>query len=74
MNHISQRNQLEIRIKSYVRFMKICPEKDVIKLSKEITKMQARVFIIRMMEHQQLHESVTFYFEAKQSKLNFKTI
>jgi hypothetical protein len=74
MNHISQRNDLDTRIKDYVRFMKECPENSVIKLSEEITKMQARVSIIRMMEYQQLRESVTIYFEVKQSKLNFKTI
>jgi hypothetical protein len=74
MNHISQRNDLDARIKDYVRFMKICPENSVIKLAKEITRMQARVSIIRMMEYQQLKKTVTIHFEVKQSKLNFKTI
>jgi hypothetical protein len=54
--------------------MKECPENSVIKLAKEITRMQARVSIIRMMEYQQLKETVTIHFEVKQSKLNFKTI
>jgi hypothetical protein len=74
MNHISQRNQLEMRIKDYVKFMKLCPDRSVVKLAKEITRLQARVAIIKMMDYQHLHESTVVYFETKQSKLNFKTV
>lgn len=74
MNHISQRNQLEIRMRSYARFMKICPDRSVIKLAKEITKLQARISIIKMMDYQHLQETVVVQFETKQSKSNFKTV
>lgn len=74
MNHISQRNQLEIRMRSYARFMKICPDGSVIKLAKEITKLQARISIIKMMDYQHLQETVVVQFETKQSKSNFKTL
>lgn len=74
MNHISQRNQLEIQIRSYVNFMKECPSNSVIKLSKEITKLQARISIIKMMDYQHLKETVVVQFETKQSKSNFKTV
>jgi hypothetical protein len=74
MNHISQRNQLEMRINTYVKFMKICPNRSVVKLAKEITRLQARVAIIRMMDYQHLHETAEMYFETKQSKSNFKTV
>jgi len=74
MTNQNQRNILETRISDYARFMKICPKGKVVALAKEITKLQARVCIIRMMEPHRLRENVDFYFETKQSKLNFKTL
>lgn len=74
MNHISQRNQLEMQSKRYANFMKICPSNSVVKLAKEITKIQARISIIRNMDYQQLSKTVVVQYETKQSKLNFKTL
>lgn len=74
MTPINQRNSLDKQISNYVRFMKICPTNQVVKLAKEISRLQARVSVIRNMEHEQLHTDVPFFFETKQSKMNFKTI
>jgi hypothetical protein len=74
MNHISQRNNLEKQCKSYVEFMKNCPRNSVIKLAQEISRIQARVSIIRNMNYQHLQEEVVVYYETKQSKSNFKTV
>lgn len=74
MNHISQRNQLEILQRKYVKFMSICPDKDVVKLAKEIIKIENRITIIREMSLNKLMQSLVVDFETKQSKLNFKTI
>jgi hypothetical protein len=72
MNHISQRNNLAIK--------KLCGvyeellRNSVIKLAQEISRIQARVSIIRNMDYQHLQEEVVVYYETKQSKSNFKTV
>ena len=71
MNHISQRNSLEKQCKSYVEFMKFCPRNSVIKLAQEISRIQARISIIRNMDYQHLQEEVIVQYETKQSKTNF---
>ena len=74
MNHISQRNKLEIQQRKYINFMEICPKNSVIKLSKEITSIESRIQQIRDYDLDKLNKSVVFAFETKQSKLNFKTL
>lgn len=74
MNHISQRNQLELQLRKYVKFMKICPENGVIKLSNEISKIELRLNQIREYDLEKLNQTVIFTYETKQSKSNFKTV
>lgn len=74
MTHKNQRNILESRISDYANFMRICPKGAVVKLAQEITRLQARVSIIKMMEPHRLRENVDVYFETKQSKMNLKTL
>lgn len=73
MNHITQRNKLDFLLKSYTDFMKTCPSGSVVKLAKEITRLQARISIIRMMDYHHLHEPVIVQYETKQSKINKST-
>lgn len=74
MNHISQRNQLELQLRKYVKFMKICPENSVVKLANEISKIELRLNQIREYDLAKLNQTVVFAYETKQSKSNFKTV
>lgn len=74
MTNQNQRNTLEARISDYANFIKICPKGKVVKLAQEITRLQARVSIIKMMEPHRLRDNVDVYFETKQSKMNLKTL
>jgi hypothetical protein len=74
MNHISQRNRLEQRLKNYINFMPMCPRDSVLKLSNEIIKTIERIEQIKCMSIDELIKPVDVYFEVKQSKLNFKTV
>jgi hypothetical protein len=74
MNHINQRNALEKQITDYVRVIKIGTRTQVIKLSKEIAKLSARITTIEEMSYADQKQELDFHFETKQSKMNFKTI
>lgn len=74
MNHIGQRNALERDISAYVRVIKTSTRSQVIKLSKEITKLSARITTIEEMSYTDQRQELDFHFETKQSKMNFKTI
>ena len=71
MNHITQRNQLEKRLKSYNEFMAICPFESIPKLVQEISKLHNRIRTINSYKVDKLVEPVVFQFETKQSKINF---
>lgn len=43
MNHITQRNRLEVKLKSYIDFMPYCPRDCIVKLSHEIIKTIERI-------------------------------
>lgn len=74
MNHINQRNKLDIQISSYVAFLKIATRSQSIKLCKEITRLQARVELIDLLPYKKQLDTLDESFETKQSKMNLKTI
>jgi hypothetical protein len=74
MNHISQRNKLEVRLKNYKDFTGLCPPDSFPKLVQEMMKIHCRIEKIRSLRVPELMEEVEFQFETKQSKMNFKTI
>jgi len=74
MNHISQRNQLEIQLKSYKNFMPLCPADSLPKLVNEMMKIHCRLEKIREFTLEELVEKVDYQYETKQSKSNFKTV
>lgn len=74
MNHISQRNRLEARLKSYMDFMTICPRDSFLKISNEMVKINDRLDKIKCMSLDELVKEVPSYYETKQSKINFKTV
>lgn len=74
MNHIRQRNQLEIQLKNYRDFMPLCPPDSFPKLVHEMMKIHCRIEKIKEFTLEQLVEDVVFQYETAQSKSNFKTI
>jgi predicted component of type VI protein secretion system len=74
MNHITQRNQLEIQLKNYKDFMPLCPPDSVPKLVKEMMKIHCRIEKIKEFSLEKLVEKVDYQYETKQSKINFKTV
>jgi hypothetical protein len=70
MNHISQRNKIEKQLNDYVKFISECPQNSVVKLSKEIVKLEQRLEEIKKMDLKQLNSEVVFHFETKQSQMN----
>lgn len=74
MNHITQRNLLEQQLKSLKDFVPLCPNDSLPKLLNEMLKIQSRIEKIKELDFDKLVVNVTYYFETKQSKLNFKTI
>ena len=74
MNEISQRNKLEIQLKKYKDFVPFCPEYGLQKLLSEMLKIHSRIEKIKEYNLSKLNQEVPYYFETKQSKLNFKTI
>ncbi|EJL66276.1 hypothetical protein [Flavobacterium sp. CF136] len=74
MNHISQRNRLEIQLKSYRDFMPFCPPDSFPKLVNEMMKIHCRLEKIKEFTLDKLVEEVQFHYDTVQSKSNFKTI
>lgn len=74
MNHITQRNQLEIQLKNYKDFMPLCPSDSLPKLVNEMMKIHCRLEKIREFTLEELVEKVDYQYETKQSKTNFKTV
>jgi len=74
MNHISQRNRLEMQLQRYMYFMAYCPRGSFLKLSAEMIKIYERIEQLKTIDDEQLHKQVFFQYETKQSKLNFKTV
>lgn len=74
MNHISQLNKIEIRLRSYIDFMPYCPRDSFLKLSNEIVKINNRIDIINRMSLSESLQEVISDYDTKQSKINFKTV
>jgi len=74
MNHIRQRNSLEIQLKNFKDYVPLCPNDSLPKLLQEITKIQNRLEKIREFTIDQLLQDVTVVEDTKQSKINFRTI
>lgn len=74
MNHITQRNNLEKQKANFIKFMSICPENSVLKLSQELTKIESRLEKLREYDLNKLMQPVPFQFETKQSKLNYSSL
>lgn len=74
MNHITQRNRLEIRLKSYMDFMPYCPRDSFLKLANEMVIINNKIDQIKYMSLDDLIKPVDQYYDKKQSKINFKTI
>lgn len=74
MNHISQRNRLEMQLQRYMYFMAYCPRDSFLKLSNEMIKIYERIEQLKIIDNEQSRKQVIFQYETKQSKLNFKTI
>lgn len=75
MNHISQKNALESRLKELKNFVPFCPNDSLPKLLFEINKIINRIEIIREMPFDKLVKEVPFQYEVRQSKsnnINFK--
>lgn len=70
MNHVSQRNKLQIQLQSYKNFVPKCSNADLHKLLHEITVITNRIESISSMNIDELAKEVPFYFETKQSKCN----
>lgn len=74
MNAISQRNKLEIQLKGFKDFVPFCPSDGLLKLMSEMARIYLRIEKLREYSEGELSQEVPFYFETKQSKINFKTI
>lgn len=51
--------------------MSICPEESVLKLAEEIIKIESRLDKLREYDLSKLMTEVVFFYETKQSKMNF---
>lgn len=74
MNHVTQKNRLEMRLRDYKNYVPYCPNDSLIKLLWEMNKIVLRIDQIREMNVDELMGVVQVYNETKQSKSNFKTI
>ena len=74
MNATTQRNKLEVQLKSYQDFVPFCPADGLIKLMGEMAQIYFRIEKLKEYSDSQLLQEVPFYFETKQSKTNFRTI
>jgi hypothetical protein len=74
MNAITQRNKLEVQLKNYKDYVPICSADGLLKLMGEMAKIHLRIEKLREYPESKLKAGVPFYYETKQSKINFKTI
>lgn len=73
MNHITQMNALEKRLKSFKNFVPFCSNDSLAELLIEIQRTVNRIENIRAMRVDKMVQQVVFQYETKQSKSNFKT-
>jgi hypothetical protein len=73
MNHVTQLNRLTKLQKAYQDFLPFCPPNKSSTLLLEIHKLDLRIKKINTMNLEKSLIEVPFWFETKQSKLNFST-
>lgn len=71
MNHVTQLNSLMQLRQKYKDYMSLCPNDKLIKLTKEITKIQLRIEFLQTLKFDDLVKEVPIVIEVKQSRLNF---
>lgn len=74
MNAVSQRNKLEVQLKNYKDYVPFCSADGLLKLMVEMAKIHLRIENLRECPDDKLKDEVTYYYERKQSRMNFKTI
>jgi hypothetical protein len=71
MNHVTQLNRLLELEKKYKNFLPFCPPEKVTALTLELHKIDLRIRKINGMNLEQSIAEVTYWFDTKQSKMNF---
>lgn len=74
MKHIFQLRRLQKTLKLYQNYVPYCSEDSLPKMIIEIGKLINRIETLKSMNIEELNEKAVFYFETKQSKINFKSI
>lgn len=74
MKVTSQRNKLEVQLKNYKNYVPFCSADGLLKLMVEMAKIHLRIEKLKECTESKLKEDVPYYFETKQSKINFKTL
>ena len=74
MNATTQRNKLEAQLKGFKDFVPFCPADGLLKLMGEMAQIYFRIEKLKEYSENRITEEVPYYFETKQSKINFKTI
>ena len=74
MNATTQRNKLEVQLKSYQDFVPFCHADGLLKLMGEMARIYLRIEKLKEYSGSKLTQEVLYYFETKQSKTNFRTI
>jgi hypothetical protein len=70
MNAITQRNRLEITLKSYMEFAPYCPRDSYLKLSNEMVRISERLEKIKCMTLSELTKQIPEYLDTKNSIIN----
>ena len=74
MKHIFQLRRLQETLKLYQNYVPFCKEDELPNIIIEIGKLINRIETLKSMSIEELNKEVVFYFETKQSKINFKSI
>jgi len=74
MNAITQRNKLEVQLRNYKDYVPFCSADGLLKLMGEMARIYLRIEKLKEYSESKLKAEVPFYYETKQSKINFKTI
>ena len=72
MNHITQKNWLEERLRQYKLFVPFCPTDSLSMLMAEMQVIIFRIEEIRKMPFEEKLQQVIVNFDTKQSKMNPK--
>lgn len=70
MTNKTQRNRIEMQLRLYKHYLKICRIEYVGKLCIEIAKLEARLELFRQMTESEIKNKVDFQYVIVQSKAN----